>query len=509
MKLLLAILLFFPFVASAAVQAVLMGPNAYSVNLEQTDFGVFTKVEAKGLQMTKSLGAPELPVKSFLVKATPAEVQIDLTPSVSKEYKNVKLMPVQAEPCRCPQDKERKFAFNMMAYSSSSEAYKVEYLGAFRGQPISRVDIYMGAYNLEERNQLVLYSDVRLNMNVDIYEFTSADYKEYLLLGNADLLAGADEFIQWKESQGYTVFTREILTPENNLASIRTILEDYYSNKGVDFVIFLGDANALPMHSVRTSDGATPSDLPYLTMDGADDYIPDMFASRIVADTAADVRLRLSKPIETERRTMKNKDGFRKVIGVASNEGSNPSDDEYVRSIGEAFETLGYKSTHLHQDDTKSTPEHLNNAFNDGAMWMTYMGHGSGTSWPSMNKTYETSDIADMRNVPSVKPIIIDVACMNGRLLPSYLGASIDALLGDSAGASAYYGGSVNISWHPPAIMARGISFEHVAKNFKHLGEALLAGQLYLASNYSSSAAVIDNMEWYHLQGDPGMNIQH
>jgi hypothetical protein len=75
-------------------------------------------------------------------------------------------------------------------------------------------------------------------------------------------------------------------------------------------------------------------------------------------------------------------------------------------------------------------------------------------------------------------------------------------------GAVAYYGGSVNISWHPPAIMARGIAFEQLDKKFHHLGEALLAGQMYLAANWNNQEQVIDNFEWYHLQGDPGLNLQ-
>jgi len=66
----------------------------------------------------------------------------------------------------------------------------------------------------------------------------------------------------------------------------------------------------------------------------------------------------------------------------------------------------------------------------------------------------------------------------------------------------------VNISWHPPAVMARGIAFEHLTKKFHHLGEALMAGQLYLAANWNNQTDIVDNLEWYHLQGDPGMNIE-
>ena len=78
---------------------------------------------------------------------------------------------------------------------------------------------------------------------------------------------------------------------------------------------------------------------------------------------------------------------------------------------------------------------------------------------------------------------------------------------GSAFGAVAYYGGSVNVSWNPPAIMAQGIAFEHLTKKYNFLGQALLAGQLYLAGKWTKQEEVVDNFEWYHLQGDPGLNI--
>ena len=74
-------------------------------------------------------------------------------------------------------------------------------------------------------------------------------------------------------------------------------------------------------------------------------------------------------------------------------------------------------------------------------------------------------------------------------------------------GASIYYGGSVDISWHPPAIMTVGIS-QYISKNKKiELSDALLNGHLYLMESSTSREDILDNLEWYHLQGDPGVII--
>ena len=78
---------------------------------------------------------------------------------------------------------------------------------------------------------------------------------------------------------------------------------------------------------------------------------------------------------------------------------------------------------------------------------------------------------------------------------------------GKPVGAVAYYGGSVDISWHPPAIMARGINLNMANSKPKTIGEALLAGQLYLLSNYDDLSAAEENLKWYHLQGDPTLQL--
>ena len=57
--------------------------------------------------------------------------------------------------------------------------------------------------------------------------------------------------------------------------------------------------------------------------------------------------------------------------------------------------------------------------------------------------------------------------------------------------------------------MARGIAVERFEKGFRFLGEGLLLGQLYLAQNWDRTSDVVDNMEWYHLQGDPGLKVRY
>lgn len=471
----------------------------------------FSVVEVKGYDTEKTVGAPELPVKNWLLKGTPEQIQVALNVRAQEILENVKPAPVQEEECRCETDKLRTFQYNAKLYQRQP-AYTLDYLGTFRGTPITRLSVRLASYNAAQ-NSVAIKTQLEVDYNVSEFSFEAGDYRDYLIVTTQSLKNGLDEFVVWKQSQGYNVHVEVVSAP--TVESIKALVRQHY-DAGVDFVIFVGDENTIPMHYVNTSGSyRTPSDLYYFTMDGSNDFIPEMFYSRIVATDAAQVASQLNKASEYEQKSMMDISGYSRIIGIASNEGYNPSDDQYVRGIEQEFKSaLHVEATHFAQNDAaNSNPEGVNRALDQGAFWLTYMGHGSGTAWASTNKWYTNSDIVKLNNRNQVKPIIIDVACMNGVLKEGYFGqtfmktATVDEQ--NPFGAAAYYGGTVNISWHPPAVMARGIAKEHMAKRFKHLGEALLAGQLYLSQKWNSQSAVIDNFEWYHLQGDPGMNIQY
>ena len=434
--------------------------NATDLNLNQTKQteGAFTKFEAQGFETDKVVGAPELPVKSWLVQGTPAQIKVKMQANKVQVFADTKPFPVQEQDCRCVTAKAKTFHTNL---EQQLPQVSVTYIGAFRGAAISRVDVRLGKYNAQKNEtQLITSADVNINTPIFIQPRLN-DMKDYLIIAPANLVDGVTEFADWKRSQGYTVSVESIATPANDQNALKNLIKSYYTDKGADFVILVGDETALPMFKVSTSGSSqTPSDLKYFTMDGDTDYVPDMFTSRIVASTPEQVTAQLAKAIEFEKRTTDDATGFKRFVGIASNEGSNPSDNDYIKSMEEKFLSVeGNTIQHLWQNDrVNSNPATLNTAFGKGFAWLTYLGHGSGTSWPSLAQQYSVSNVRQISNKSVVKPIIIDVACQNGRLISGNLGSNFmktDATTG-AFGAAAYYGGSVNISWHPPAYYGAG-----------------------------------------------------
>jgi hypothetical protein len=249
----------------------------------------------------------------------------------------------------------------------------------------------------------------------------------------------------------------------------------------------------------------TPSDLNYFTMDGENDFLPEVFYARFVIDQAHDLLIQTKKIIEYEQL---DPSISHHLIGIASDEGFAPSDEEYLAQAQKPLlQNFSITTNNFLQKNPNANVLEINRALSQGAIWMNYIGHGSGLSWPSLYEyeEYHGDDIQDYQ--PSkIKPIIIDVACQNGRfdgqesLGKMFINAEVN---GVPSGAVAFYGGSVNISWDPPAIMAAQMTDQMVKNQVTRLGDALWMGQLELLRLHHHRPDVIDNFRWYHLFGDP------
>ncbi len=474
----------------------------------------FSEIKISGLTNSGQAKGPSLPKKAIILEGKPSEIKINTDILGTQVLRSTTPEPMQVTQCRC-EPYRKSFEIDEKLYSRESSLVELKYLGDFRGTHLTKVVFNLAQYNHSSRSVEVI-TELAVRHNSREFEPKREEDGKYLILGTQELLDGAAEFITWKRSQGFEVYT-EVLTPNLiSLENVRSSIKDYYDNKKINFSIILGTETIVPTDYKETDFSyRTPTDLFNYTFgdDENTDYIPEVYFSRIIAETADEVRNQLSKSIRHEVDSMWDLAKFERVVGVASNEGSSPSDNEYVQSIGDTFtDKLDVEYTHFYENDSVSNPQDFNSALNRGVSWYTYMGHGSGTSWPSFNRTYSTTHIRQLDNAEVAKPIIIDVACQNGKLnATNYIGSlmmNITDEQGRPTGAAAYYGGSVNISWHPPAIMAQGIAEKLFSKEPSYLGEALLLGQLHLAENWTDISAVRDNMIWYHLQGDPGLDVR-
>ncbi|MBN2432690.1 MAG: hypothetical protein JXQ27_14535, partial [Acidobacteria bacterium] len=267
----------------------------------------------------------------------------------------------------------------------------------------------------------------------------------------------------------------------------------------------------IPPDYRSTSNGSAASDYPYTLLSGGD-ILPDLWIGRLIGATQAEIAYQADKIIHYEScpDTGAAANWYSRCAGIASNEGSGPSDEEYITSITDSLLANTYTwRDHWFQGDNTATAANINAGLNDGRTWLTYIGHGSGTSWGSTNTYYGLDTISQLANGYRL-PILVDVACMNGQFDGSgecfgerWMRA--DPALVTPKGAVGYLGGSVSISWDPPAIMAQGIARHHFEDPVYTFGGSYWAGQLHLLAENGSGSDTVDNFEWFILFGDPSL----
>lgn len=474
----------------------------------------YQKLSLPGISSTSDLGDPMLPFQAVTVESTDVQVEANLGAEVA--LKVGKLLPAQEEPCRCPElDKRAKvFRDNLANFAAPAGHYRIDSLGDFRGTPMNRVVMLPHRYDAKN-GMLYLYPNAsyKISYKPSLAKRDTGSY-DYLVIAKRDTLAALEPWIAHKRSRQNLRFNVVAFEDMNaaNAASMKEWIHAEYKRAQFRYSLIVGGENQIPQMRVETTtDRNTPSDLPYYTMGGASDVVPEVHGGRIVADDSATVSRVLAKWMAYELDDSAGA-GWSRAMGIASNEGANPSDAEYVTAIQDRFKAdLGTESVYFYQDNADSNPNAFNAALNTGAWWVTYLGHGSGTDWPSFGSSYAVPHIAQIRNASAVKPVWIDVACLNGILHPSNAGAH---LMGDAdpdgapIGTSAYFGGTVLVSWHPPAIFSRGVAFHVASTQNAILGDALQAGQKYLTENHSGLNDIASNQRWYHLQGDPSMRLR-
>jgi hypothetical protein len=477
----------------------------------------YSTVILGALPLTSEVGLPALPFQAVTVDAAAAEIRVNAELGEPVSVSVGRVRPAQIPACRCAEaPKSQAFVDHVSDFSAAPSGFRVESLGDFRGQSVSRVLLFPHRYD-PATGALFVYPNARFVIS---YEASAPAVKvastyDYLVIAPRELVATLNPWLNWKRSQQNLRFSvvayEDLGSPKAD--DLKSWIHAEYARAQFKYALIVGSKSKIPQEIVTTStDPNTPSDLPYFTMGGADDVIPEVLAGRVVAADAATLSRVLKKWMDYEKGTGPAQ-GWAHSLGVASNQkGSLDSDLQYVTSVQDKLHaTYGTEPVTLFQGNADSTPTNFNQQLAGGAMWVTYVGHGSGIDWPSFGTPYELSDIALIRNAEVVKPVWIDVACLNGTLEPGAAGATLTSAA-DSSGAptgvTAYLGGTVLVSWDPPAIFARGVAFEMAGMVQPILGEVIQAGQRYLTENTSNALDIASNQRWYHLQGDPSMRLR-
>lgn len=407
-------------------------------------------------------------------------------------------------PCRCPEFGQGPTVATALV---DLKGIEVQELGDFRSKVLTK--ILIRSVSLKD-NVVQSFKSRTFRLSRQdgrrVKTFKSSEIKlpdSLLLVTPERWISAVEELAQLERAQGTQVQVQTLEELGPTFWDLKRSLKVQYEKHQFGHILFVGDEERFPTELVQTStDFQTPSDLQYFLMGAPNDRLPDVMGARLAVKDVSQIEIYTQK-----LRDYYNQAAPKHAVMIASNEGSAPSDVEYIRQMAAPLaQTLGLSISEVLQADQTTSPEYLVLKLEAGAAWLNYIGHGSGYSWSSINGA--EFDLGHVQTLTaSATPFIaIDVACQNGRFKDDgRLGMEFifhqDGSL--SSGAVAFYGGSVDISWHPPAVMAVAIN-QGVAQNPQaSLGEHLLRGQFELIENYDDLEGALENLVWYHLQGVP------
>jgi len=211
--------------------------------------------------------------------------------------------------------------------------------------------------------------------------------------------AGIQPYIDWKVRKGLTVET----VPTSSLAgggqdatAIKQFLFDRYNDitaPPLDYVLLVGDYEHI---TTLFGIGNCSSDSRYVTLDG-NDYFPDTIIARFSIQNDVELANVVNKSVNYEAAPyLTDTEWFHKGITVS---GSDQVDDQNASFCGEILEANGYTHVdYFFQSSWSNTAANVTGALNEGRGWFTYFGHGSYSSWASINPSYTNQTVMNLTN---------------------------------------------------------------------------------------------------------------
>lgn len=514
------------------------------LDIEKSQDG-FDEVLVNGLVPLGISGNPDLYTTGALIAVPNGfEPKVEILSKDTRELNNVVVKPSQKK-FRCASPHNESFAFHSDLYRSNEiypkEVVTLEEVGSLQGVRLVRVGINplqmnMGSNSLSVTSEITVrvifkevgkrgvtplsktfYQLVRtiaangMGINDSVIEVREP---ETMLVFVADVLKdGLMPLLEWKRAKGLGVEVITFSEAGGTKEKVKEYIQNYYDMHAtkLTYLLFVGNGTTMPPFFESTGSGQAASDYRFSLLSGAD-VIPDALYGRIVANDLNELAIQVDRWIEYEKTPETGGLWYKSLMTIASNEGADPSDKEYAEQVQAALKAYTYtKADSFYQGTQTATSKNILAAAQEGRSWIAYFGHGSGTSWGSTNDTFDMATVGQLQNGGHL-PVLIDVACLNASYvsIPTCFGKAWVTKQDEerNAGAVAFYGGSVSISWHPPAVMSVGIAKYHFEKPVYTLGGSMLAGQLYLLEKMGNTPDTIDNLEWYNLFGDPSLLVR-
>lgn len=453
----------------------------------QTEKGLFSNIVMDNTYPSGMIGEPSLPAANKLL-AIPYGVS-DITVEVKNystkvyslaEYGIKTLYPQQPQLFKNQKPEDVPFAYSEKAYTAKGFVERpiaqVNIQGTMRGIQIGTLTVNPVQYD-PATNSIRVYNDIEVEVHYSQYD-KSASYNEFartfspyfagiysqmfnwrddvydehpdLWQAPVKMLVIADrmfeecmqEWLAWKTTKGIYLnvhYTDEI---GNNASAIRAFIQDEYNKDAPTFLTIVGDKNQVAA-SATGSQTSCVTDLSYSSIDG--DEFPDMFHSRLSAETVPQLTAMLNKALEYEQYTMPDPSYLNNALLIAG------EDSGYGVTVGRP--TIWYASHYYYNEEhgfdnvyefSHGTYTNCYSYLSTGVGFANYTAHGSQTSWAG--PSFSVSDVNNLTNEHKYF-LAIGNCCQSGDW--GYGTCFGEAMVrAENKGAYAYIGSCPNTTWY-------------------------------------------------------------
>ena len=538
MKLLLFLLLSFSFtsnyeVVSETGSATILNFTNGQLNIDNSDG--YSRLLSSTNSSTTEEGMPELPVYTSFFQMDPEkEYSISYEVISSHIIEDINVYPFQGHDDNKLDKKELKLVKS--SYDSQS-VYPVQNVSL--SDPMTMRDIQVGLisftpfqYNFGSK-ALEVFEEVQITVseigdrvNVSnmpdkrsllfepFYDQLVVNYQplesrnDYQVSSILYICGGSSishpyviDLIEWRERQGYKVYsvsTSETGTSTNNISNY---LEDAYNDwdNPPEIVGFIGDVGgSYNISTYNIQGGAGDNEYAYIV---GNDFLPEIFVGRISANSSSDLSNIINKTLVYEEGTAQSDGWFERaaLVGDPSSSGlSTITTSQYMENL---FENHGMTDIRTNYNDG-SYDSWVDDQFDDGILYYSYRGfYGSSninpdSGWSSGSQTPfaltvtcgtgdfdGTSDSEDFVRVGSVNNPKGAVACVGVSTTATHTAYNNIVSMGTMAGPFSF--------------------------GMYHAGAATAFGKLSLLMTYPTNpySCVTKFSQWTNLIGDPALHL--
>lgn len=505
-------------------------PALTAVNENIGDFGSGTIMRVPGEGMGMPVGSPDLPVirRMVLIPNTGA-VNVEIVSAESSSLGIFNIPPFQEYPTRS--GGPAPYRINEEVYSNSgfypSQPVIVERISILRDIRVAWLQFSPVQYN-PVTGETVITTDVTVRLIVDgtgenelqressgitrsfipIYEKVlgfdggGSDIIDgsYLVIGSEESIAHAQDLIDWKRQTGLKVVYGVVPDIGSTSSEIDAWIEDlFYSPSPPEWILIVGDDEVVPAYY----SSGTEADNQYGVIGSG--YDPSIHVGRICGEMGSlsyqcwKIESYENDPYEPVS------SWFQHAISIGSTDFQDPwmSWRFFVIFMEHAMPTTLY-CNNTSYGGIPPTKALITDEVNAGLSLLSYIGHGSHTSWGTTG--FNNSDVAALSNGRRL-PWVSSIACSNCEFDYGYpcFGEAwmTEGSIAQPKGAIGFMGATMGSPVGPTDSLELYQYRGYFEEELYHMGAAFDYGKI-MAYYYTGSSS---NSDMHMIMGCPEFDI--